>query len=78
MRLVVRPEMIDLTAAGAGEAGTGRVLQRTFLGEKTDYDIQFGATKIQACRSDAFRGAVFDIGAPVRLSFDPVNIHLLA
>ncbi len=77
VRLVVRPEMIDLTAAGAGEAGTGRVLQRTFLGEKTDYDIQFGNTKIQACRSDAFRGAAFDVGASVRLSFDPANIHLL-
>ena len=78
VRLVVRPEMIDLAAADPGEAGTGRVLQRTFLGEKTDYDIQFGNTKIQACRSDAFRGAVFDIGAAVRLSFDPANIHLLA
>ncbi len=78
VRLVVRPEMIDLAAAGEGEAGTGRVLQRTFLGEKTDYDIQFGNTKIQACRSDAFRGAAFEIGASVRLSFDPANIHLLA
>jgi iron(III) transport system ATP-binding protein len=77
VRLVVRPEMIDLAAAEAGEAGTGRVLQRTFLGEKTDYDIQFGSVRIQACRSDAFRGAAFDVGAAVRVSFDPANIHLL-
>jgi iron(III) transport system ATP-binding protein len=78
VRLVVRPEMIDMTAGTAGEPGVGRILQRTFLGEKTDYDILLGGTKLQVCRSDAFRTGTFDVGDDVRIGVDPANIHLLA
>jgi iron(III) transport system ATP-binding protein len=77
VRLVVRPEMIDIVAAGEGGAGTGRILQRTFLGEKTDYEILLGGTKLQACRSDAFRGATFNVGDTIKVSFDTAHIHLL-
>ncbi len=77
IRLVIRPEMIDLAAARPGESGAGRVLQRTFLGEKTDYEIQVGGTKLQACRSDAFRGTPLDIGADVAVRFDVNHIHVL-
>ena len=78
VRLVVRPEMIDMTAGTAGEPGVGRILQRTFLGEKTDYEILLGGTKLQVCRSDAFRTGTFDVGDDVRIGVDPANIHLLA
>jgi iron(III) transport system ATP-binding protein len=77
-RLVVRPEMIDIAAVGQGGCATGHILQRTFLGEKTDYEILLGGTKLQACRSDAFRGAAFDVGDSVNVSFDAAHIHLLA
>jgi len=77
VRLGVRPEMIDIAAAGEGDAGTGRILQRTFLGEKTDYEILLGDTKLQACRSDAFRGATFNVGDTIKVSFDTAHIHLL-
>jgi iron(III) transport system ATP-binding protein len=78
VRLVVRPETIEMAAAAGGEGPVGTILHRTFLGEKTDYDIQFGQTRIQACRSDAFRGPVFDVGDSVRLGFPAANIHLLS
>ena len=77
-RLVVRPEMIDIAAAGQGTGATGSILQRTFLGEKTDYEILLGGTRLQVCRSDAFRGAAFNVGDPVTVNFDAANIHLLA
>ena len=78
VRLVIRPEMIEISAGRAGEPGVGRILQRTFLGEKTDYEILLGGSKLQACRSDAFRTGTFNVGDDVRIGFDPANIHLLA
>ncbi|MBS0540824.1 MAG: ABC transporter ATP-binding protein [Proteobacteria bacterium] len=78
VKLVVRPEMIDMAPGRAGEAGVGKILQRTFLGEKTDYEILLGGTRLQACRSDAFRTGTFDVGDEVKVSVDPANIHLLA
>ena len=49
VRLVVRPEMIRLSqAAGAGRAGT--ILQRTYLGEKTEYLVSCDGQTLQvAC-----------------------------
>jgi iron(III) transport system ATP-binding protein len=77
VRLVVRPEMIEIAPAAAGEVGTGRIVQRTFLGEKTDYEITLGGTTLQVTRSDAFRGALLDVGDAVRVSIDPTRIHAL-
>ncbi|HTB38096.1 MAG TPA: ABC transporter ATP-binding protein [Reyranella sp.] len=77
VRLVVRPEMIDIAPAAAGETGTGRIAQRTFLGEKTDYEITLGGTTLQVTRSDAFRGAPLDVGDAVRVSIDPTKLHAL-
>jgi iron(III) transport system ATP-binding protein len=78
VQFVIRPEMIDLAAGNPGEPGTGRVLQRTFLGEKTDYEIALGETKLQASRSDAFRGKPLEIGADVTVRFDVNHMHVLA
>src|SRR5262245_43101504 len=38
VRLVVRPEMIEMAAG----TGPGRIEQRTFLGERTDYQVRIG------------------------------------
>jgi ABC-type Fe3+/spermidine/putrescine transport system ATPase subunit len=77
VRLIVRPEMIDIAPAAADETGTGRIAQRTFLGEKTDYEITLGGTTLQVTRSDAFRGAPLDVGDAVRVSIDPTRLHAL-
>jgi iron(III) transport system ATP-binding protein len=77
VRLVVRPEMIDIAPAATGEAGIGRIAQRTFLGEKTDYEITLGSMTLQVTRSDAFRGASLNVGDAVRVSIDPTRLHAL-
>jgi len=78
LQLVIRPEMIDLAPGRPGDPETGRVLQRTFLGEKTDYEVLIGETKLQTCRNDAFRAASFDVGDIVTVHFDIHHVHLLA
>jgi ABC-type Fe3+/spermidine/putrescine transport system ATPase subunit len=78
VRLVVRPEMIEIASAAAGDPGTGRIAQRTFLGEKTDYEIMLGSLKLQVSRSDTFRGPPLEVGDTVRVSYDPTRIHALA
>ena len=77
VRLVVRPEMIDIAPAATGEAGIGRIAQRTFLGEKTDYEVTLGGMTLQVTRSDAFRGASLNVGDAVRVSIDPTRLHAL-
>src|SRR6266581_330813 len=44
VRLVVRPESVEVQAEGSGGAGDidGAVVTRTFLGEKVDYQVQMG------------------------------------
>jgi iron(III) transport system ATP-binding protein len=71
IRLVVRPEMMAIVAAADGN---GQIEKRTFLGEKTDYEIAFGALRIQACQS---RGVIFDVGDRVSIGIDPANVHVL-
>ena len=65
------------TPAGTGEAGIGRIAHRTFLGEKTDYEITLGSTTLQVTRSDSFRGPALEVGDAVRMSVDPTRIHVL-
>ena len=77
VRLVVRPEMIELRSAVAGEAGSGRVTQRTFLGEKTDYLVALGSATLLVVASDQYRRPLFEIGQPVGVHFHVEGIHLL-
>ena len=74
VRLVVRPEMIELRAR---RGGAGRVIQRTFLGEKTDYLVTLGGATLQVAASDQYRRPLFEIGQPVGVHFHAEGIHLL-
>jgi iron(III) transport system ATP-binding protein len=47
VRLVVRPETIDLTGAEAGGGLPGRVVSRMYLGEKVEYHVRVGEDLIQ-------------------------------
>jgi iron(III) transport system ATP-binding protein len=72
-RLVVRPEMIELQPASAG----GEVVQHTFLGEKTDYQVKLGGSVLQATASDHSRKPILRIGQPVAVHFHTEGIHVL-
>ena len=74
VRLVVRPEMIELSPATGGGA---EIVQRTFLGEKTDYQVSLGATSLQATATDHYRKPILEIGQPVAVRFHAQGIHVL-
>ena len=71
VRLVVRPEMLGIAAAADGN---GRIEKRTFLGEKTDYEIALRGLKLQACQN---RGKIHDVGDRVSVTIDSANVHVL-
>ena len=76
VQLVVRPEMIELDPV-AGETGAGRIAQRTFLGEKTDYLVALGGSTLQASATDQHRRPPLDVGQPVAVRFHPEGLHVL-
>ena len=76
LRLVVRPEMIELRP-GTSSIPQGRVVQRTFLGEKTDYVVALGDTMLQVAASDQYRRPLFEIDQAVGVHFHADGIHML-
>ena len=73
VKLVVRPEMIEIAPA----AGPGKVTARTFLGEKTDYVVALGGTSLQVATTDQYRRPAIDVGQTVSVRFHPEGIHVL-
>ena len=73
VRLVIRPEMIEIAAGG----GPGRIAQRTFLGEKTDYVVKLGGSRLQVAATDHYRRPTMDAGQVVSVRFHPEGIHVL-
>ena len=69
--------MIELRAAAAGEGPHGRIVQRTFLGEKTDYVVALGGAALQVAASDQYRRPLFEIDQPVGVHFHADGIHVL-
>jgi len=77
VQLVVRPEMIEIGAAAVEGPGAGKIVQRTFLGEKTDYQVSLGATMLQVSATDHYRRPPLEVGQPVAVRFHPEGIHVL-
>jgi ABC-type Fe3+/spermidine/putrescine transport system ATPase subunit len=72
--IVVRPEMIALRPDGS--AG-GRIVQRTFLGEKTDYQVALGDTVLQVTTSGQSVAGLLEPGAAVSVQFKAEGMHAL-
>ena len=80
VRLVVRPEAIELGSAAPGGVGgglVGTIVSRTFLGEKVDYHVRLGADLIQVTRYNPGPGAAFAPGDAVRVELPTRNVQLL-
>ena len=77
LRLVVRPEMIEIAPAPSGESARARIVQRTFLGEKTDYQVMLGSAMLQVSATDHYRRPPMEAGQPVAVRFHPEGIHVL-
>jgi len=77
VRLVVRPEMIELQPALPGDARCGTVTSRTFLGEKTDYSVKLGSVVLQISASGQSDLQRIDVGRSVTVRFRSEGIHAL-
>ena len=77
VQLVILPEMIEIGPAAVDRPGVGRIVQRTFLGEKTDYQVSLGTTTLQVSATDHYRRPPLEVGQPVAVRFHPEGIHVL-
>jgi iron(III) transport system ATP-binding protein len=75
VRLVLRPETIELATAG-GEGPAGIVAERTFLGEKAEYQVRVGDETLQVTR---YSGAAprFAPGSAVTVRLPAEGVGLL-
>ncbi len=66
VKLVVRPEAIDVHGAGAGTVAA-QLVSQTYLGEKSEYVLRCGAQTLLAVRYSGGAGDAIDPGANVWL-----------
>ena len=75
--LLVRPETVQLVAAGRGDGGVGEVLLHTFLGSVTRVRVLAGESEWTADLSNE-RAAALPIGAQVEIDFPAGGAKLLS
>src|SRR5215472_7296108 len=79
VRLAIRPETLGIEADGPGAVGeiAGRVIARTFLGEKVDYQVRVGEETPLVTRPDPGPVALLAEGQAVRLRLPADRVSLL-
>ena len=78
VRLGVRPETIELSRAGTGlGAVPGVVESRTFLGEKVEYVVRWGALRLQVTAYDPIRRGTFAPGDAVAVTLAEGAVRVL-
>jgi iron(III) transport system ATP-binding protein len=77
VRLVVRPEVIELKPENSGPGIPGEIVSRTFLGEKAEYQVRAGADLLQVTSYNPVQRGVFLPGQRVLLQFPSEGIQLL-
>ena len=72
--LVLRPEAIELQRGTAPDAGPARVLSRTFLGEKIEYELECMGQRLQSVHYNAGSSDLFgeDESVALRCTDDTV------
>jgi iron(III) transport system ATP-binding protein len=77
VRLGVRPETIELSRPSAGLV-PGLVESRTFLGEKVEYVVRWGALRLQVTAYDPIRRGTFAPGDGVAVTLTEGAVHVLS
>ena len=78
VRVMVRPERISLVRDGGGAGISGKVVSRTFLGEKAEYHVAVGEQTVQATLYGQSRSSTFAPGESVCVVLPADDIHLMA
>jgi iron(III) transport system ATP-binding protein len=82
VRLVLRPEAVDLRPAATSTpdsgALAGTIVSRTFLGEKVEYQVRVGETFLQVTRYGAGAPGAFEPGQAVTLHLPTDRVAFLA
>ena len=77
VRLVVRPETIELRPAFTGDGLQGTVTSRVFLGEKVEYQVQVGLDVIQVTDYNPNHTGAPQPGETVTLGVPPDAVRVL-
>ncbi len=77
VRLVVRPETIELHAATSGDGLPGTIEALTFLGEKVEYWVRVGSDVLQVTTYNPLQRGVFARGERVTLCLPGEGVGLL-
>ncbi len=77
VRLVVRPETIELKPAGAADGLPATIEARTFLGEKVEYRVRVDAEVLQVTSYNPLRTGVLAPGESVTLALPTEGVQLL-
>ncbi|HSB73973.1 MAG TPA: ABC transporter ATP-binding protein [Candidatus Methylomirabilis sp.] len=77
VRLVVRPEVIEIRHGDPGGGIRGKIVSRTFLGEKAEYRVRVGEDILQVTSYSSGQRGVFTPGQSVTLHLQTDDIPLL-
>ncbi|HET8578401.1 MAG TPA: ABC transporter ATP-binding protein [Methylomirabilota bacterium] len=77
VRLVVRPESVELRPVVGGDGLQGTVVTRTFLGEKVEYQVRVGPELIQVTDYRPSHTGMIEPGQMVSLDVPPDAVRVL-
>jgi len=77
IRVFIRPESIELTKDIQENQLKGRIVEKTFLGEKVDYQIEIAGHSLNATSYDPFLHETFGLNDEVGITLNPKAIKLL-
>jgi ABC-type Fe3+/spermidine/putrescine transport system ATPase subunit len=77
VRMVVRPEVVEVRPEDSGPGIPGTIVSRTFLGEKAEYQIRVGTDLLQVTSYNPVQRGVFPPGQQVMLRFPTEGIQIL-
>ncbi len=77
VRLVVRPEVVEVRGEDSGPGVPGTIVSLTFLGEKAEYQVRVGTDLLQVTSYNPVQRGVLPPGHRVMLHFPSEGIQLL-
>ena len=77
IKVFIRPESIELTKDGGETRLRGRIAEKTFLGEKVDYQVEIAGHSLNATSYDPFLHETFALNQEVGITLNENAIKIL-